>query len=212
MAKRVRPLHVLLVENDPQVRAAIGTAVAAEPLLELVTVCLSKDEAMRFVRERTLDIALVGMQLPDGSGLEVVEAVNRHQPASDIVVIGTSDDKDVIFSSMQVGATGCLMKEALLRQNGVQVNSLLAGLLFSSTPGAQSEDQATNTRVEVASLPRVQREILRCLLRGLSNKEIARDLVLTSYNVDYHLKCLRKRFAVHNRVQLVGTAMSVLDS
>jgi len=212
MTKRFRPLHVLLVENDPQVRAAIGNAVAAEPMLELVTVCWSKDEAMRIVREQTLDIALVSMQLPDGSGLEVVEAVNHYQPASDIVVIGTSDDKDVIFSSMLVGATGCLMKEALLGQKGVQVNSLLAGLLFSGTQGAHSEDQTSNTRVEVAGLPRVQREILRCLLRGLSNKEIARDLVLTSYNVDYHLKCLRKRFAVHNRVQLVGTAMSLFDS
>lgn len=58
----------------------------------------------------------------------------------------------------------------------------------------------------------MQREILRGVAGGLSNKEIARDLLMSPANVDYHLKCLRKRFSVRNRVQLTRATIALLYS
>jgi two-component system, NarL family, response regulator DevR len=207
--KHVRPLYILLAEVDFEVRAAIRNAIAGEPAFRLVTVCSKKCEALQAVHQAALDIALVGLKLSDGSGLEVVEAVRRRQPASEALVIGTADDKDAILSSRQAGATGFLWKEALLRPEAAHAISMFARLSSTRVPGTHSADEISRTQAESSDLSPMQRQILHCLLRGLSNKEIARDLLLTSYNVDYHLKCLRKRFLAHNRVQLVGAARTL---
>ncbi len=60
-----------------------------------------------------------------------------------------------------------------------------------------------------AELSGMRRDILRCLAAGLSDKEIARRLSLSSYNVNYHLKYLRKRFSAHNRVQLISATRTL---
>lgn len=79
---------------------------------------------------------------------------------------------------------------------GLSVHDFLTRRAFAATPAPQS------------GLSSLQQEILRCLVRGLSDKEIASRLNLSSYNVDYHLRQMRRRFAARNRVQLVSVAMS----
>jgi DNA-binding NarL/FixJ family response regulator len=212
MPLQARPLAMLLVEMDTEVHRAIRAAVVAEPAFRLMAICSNKHEAIRIIHARAPDIALVGLKLPDGSGLEVVEAVKRRQPASSALVIGTSDDRDGILSAMEAGATGFLWKEALLRPRATCALSMLPRLSFARGQELQSVDMRAKVQVELADLTSVQRQILHCLLQGLSNKEIARDLILTTYNVDYHLKCLRKRFSAHNRVQLVGVAQTLFRS
>lgn len=210
MPQHCRSLSILLVDDDLAVRAAIDATIAAEPAFRLTAVCSSKGEAIRVLRDESPDIALIGLKLAEGSGLEVVEAVSRCRPMLDVLVIGASEDKDEIFLSMEAGATGCLVKEALLRRTGEQVSPMIPSLLLSLLQNVDSGYEADRAHVRFKDLSTVQRRILGCLLRGLSNKEIARDLILTSYNVDYHLKCLRKRFSVRNRAQLAGAAMSLL--
>lgn len=210
MFKHINPLCILLAEMDAEVCAAIGNAIAGEPAFRLMSVCSSKREAIQFVHERALDIALVGLRLSDGSGLEVVQAVRCRQPTADALVIGPAYDKEAILSSMEGGATGFLCKEALLRPKLADAIPVFARLAFARTRNRLSTGEITSVQVESSDLSNTQRQILHCLLRGLSNKEIARDLTLTSYNVDYHLKCLRKRFLVRNRVQLVGAARALL--
>jgi DNA-binding NarL/FixJ family response regulator len=107
--------------------------------------------------------------------------------------------------------TGCLLKDHVLRRGETRINTMIANFLFSIRPPKQSNTaEGSSIGPPIAdSLSPVQSEILYCLAKGMTNKAIARTLVLTSYNVDYHLKRLRRRFSVNNRTQLVSAAMSL---
>jgi len=209
-----KPVGVLLVEHDPRLQCAIRAAIMSEPAFELVAVCTSKRGALEVIETMSLDIVLVSLRLEDGSGLDVVQAVKQYQPLSEVLVMGTVDDKEELFSSMKAGATACLLKENFIHPGKVRRNSIVSSVAFSQMLGNISDANETSIRkkVHISGLSPVQRDILQCLAGGLSNKEIARRLFLSSYNVDYHLKCLRKRFSVHNRVQLISAATTLFQN
>lgn len=201
---------VLLVEDDPRLRAALSAAILGERSLQLTAVCQSGREALQIIRRSTLDLVLVSLQLPDGSGLDIVAAARRHQPLSQVMVMGSGDNKD-LHAAIEAGATACVLKENLVRSDQALGISLIASVLFSSSrfPSSTHQLETSLGTTDLSGLLPVQNDILRHVASGATDKEIARRLALTSYNVDYHLRRLRKRFAVHNRVQLVRAASAL---
>lgn len=202
--------RVLLVVDDLRLKGALSAAIHAQRNLKLTAVCDSGREALQIIRQISLDLVLVSSQLPDGSGLDVVGAVKRHQPLSQVLIMGPAADKD-LYGSIDAGATVCVLTENLVRSDQALGISIIATVLSSST-----RSDISTSRLEmgmssegVSGLLPVQNDILRYVASGATDKEIARRLALTSYNVDYHLRRLRKRFSVHNRVQLVRAASAL---
>jgi DNA-binding NarL/FixJ family response regulator len=210
----VTPAYILLVERKLCLQGAICDVIVADPDFELAAACASKYEALQVIETIPLDIALVSLNLADGSGLDIVRALKKFQPRCEVLVMGTADDKEDIFSSMQAGACGCLLKENLMLPERVRGNSIVIGLAFCRMLGnLPAVNEASGYKKDQTSgMSTMQGNVLRCVASGQSNKEIARTLVMSSYNVDYHLRCLRRRFLVHNRVQLSRAATTFLDS
>jgi DNA-binding NarL/FixJ family response regulator len=208
------PASILLVENELRLQDAIRACLVAEPDFRLAAVCAAKPEALQVLETMPLDIALISLHLADGLGLEVVRAVKQFQPLCEVLVMGTADNKEDIVSSMQAGASGYLLKESVIYPQRVRRNSIVDGVALSRILGnlPAANEVRERKKVRTAELSSVQGDILRCVARGLSNKEIARNLVMSSSNVDYHLRCLRKRFLARNRVQLVRAAMTLFQS
>jgi DNA-binding NarL/FixJ family response regulator len=209
-----RPATVLLVENEPHLQSALRACLILQPDFRLAAVCAAKSEALQVIETTLLDIVLVSLNLADGSGLDVVRAARQCQPPCTVLVMGTIDDKDGIFSSMQAGASACLLKENVVRAERGGRNPIVNSVAFSRILGKLPALSAPLDREEVrmTELSSVQEDILRCVAGGLSNKEIARNLLMSSYNVDYHLRCLRRRFSVCNRAQLVRAALNFFQN
>lgn len=209
-----KPAHILLVEHELHIQGAISAVIMSASGLELAAVCACKREALGVIEGTPLEIALVSLNLVDDACLEVVGAVRKLQPLCEVLVMGTADKKEDIFSSMQAGAVGFFLKESFIDPGRIRGKSIAAGLTLSRILANRPavNERLTSIEVQTSGLSPVQGDILRCLARGLSNKEIARNLVMTSYNVDYHLKCLRKRFAARNRVQLIRATVSLFQT
>lgn len=209
-----RPVAILLVENELPLQDAIRARFVAETDFWLVAVCATKPEALLVIEAMPLDIVLVSLNLADGSGLDVVRAVKQCQPLCEVVVMGRANDREDVFSSLQAGASGYLLKENVVRSERGCGSSIVTSVAFSGILGSlQGVNEARECRkAQVSELSSVQGDILRCVARGLSNKEIARDLFMSSYNVDYHLRGLRKRFLVRNRAQLVRAAINFFQN
>jgi two-component system, NarL family, nitrate/nitrite response regulator NarL len=209
-----KPAYILLVERELRLQGAIRDAIVSEPGFELAAACASKRVALQVIESMRVDIVLVSLDLVDGTGLDVVRAAKKIQPLCEVFVMGTTQEKEDIFSSMQAGASGCLLKENFIHSERVCGNSIVRSLalsrIFGELPAVQ--EARTPKTIQILGLSPVQGDILRCVAGGLSNKEIARNLFMSPYNVDYHLKCLRKRFSVRNRVQLTRAAMALIHS
>jgi DNA-binding NarL/FixJ family response regulator len=206
-----RPASILLVENELRLQVAIRACFLSQAQFRLAAVCAAKSEALPVIETMPLDIVLVSLRLADGSGLEVVRAVKLFQPLCEVLVMATANDKEDILLSMQAGASGCLLKENLVLPYRVRNNPIVSSVAFSQVLAKASATMAARERktVEASELSPVQGDVLRCVASGFSNKEIARNLFMSSYNVDYHLRCLRKRFLVRNRGQLIRVALTL---
>jgi two-component system nitrate/nitrite response regulator NarL len=206
--------YILLVERELPLRDAICNVIVSEPGFALAAACSSKDAALKVIEVMRLDIALISLDLGQDTALDVIRAAKSFQPLCEVLVMGTAEEKEGIFSSLQAGASGCLLKENFIHSERVRGSSIVRSLAFSRIlAGLPAADEAcTPKKNEISGLSSVQGDILRCVAGGLSNKEIARNLLMSPYNVDYHLKCLRKRFSVRNRVELTRAAMALLDS
>lgn len=207
-----RPACILLVENELPLQGALRDVIVSEPNFKLAAVCVAKSAALEVIATAPLDIALVGLHLEDGSGLDVVRAVRQFQPQCEVLVMGTADDSEDVVSSMQAGASGYLLKECFTGAERVRRRSIVASLAFSLGNLPAMSGLPARKQVHPEELSPAQGDILRCVASGLSNKEIARKMLMSPYNVDYHLRCLRKRFLVRNRVQLVRAAMTLFQS
>lgn len=209
-----KPAYILLVEHASHIQSAISDVIMSAPGFALTAACACKREALRVIEGGApLDIALVSLNLVDVC-LEVVGAVNKFRPQCKVLVMGTADQKEDIFSLMQAGAAGFFLKENFVDPGRIRGKSIAAGLALSRILGNRPavNEKLPSIEAQTSKLSPLQGNILRCIAMGLSNKEIARDLVMTSYNVDYHLKCLRKHFAARNRVQLIRAAMSQVQT
>jgi len=205
---------ILLVENDLPLQGVLREAIVSAPGFNRAAVCAAKSAALQVIETTPLDIVLVSLHLEDGSGLDVVRAVRKFQPQCEVLVIGTADDKEGVFASMQAGASGYLLKENFSGAERVCRRSIVVSVAFSQILAnlPKMSRAPARTQVNLSELSAAQGDILRCVASGLSNKEIARKMLMSSYNVDYHLRCLRKRFLVHNRAQLVRAALTLFQS
>lgn len=209
------PLQLLLLEDDPYFAAWVGNALA--PRFPALRVAHHATRAQALAQlalpDWTPSLAIVDLNLPDGSGIEVIAAVARLAPQAPVLVITAVEQPDIALAAIRAGASGYLVKAALDADLVRTVEQVLAGG-SPITPGiARSLLQEFRQRparepaqaLPDAALDRItarETEVLRLLARGYSNKEIARQLELSAGTVDTHVRNIYRKLSVNSRAQL----------
>lgn len=106
--------NILIVEDDPQMRAFFAASVRACAQLQLLAEVGTVTEACAWLEDRAqrVDVLLADLGLPDGSGLEVIRHARRHQPGCEALVISMFGDEDNVLASIEAGALGYIHKDA----------------------------------------------------------------------------------------------------
>src|SRR6266536_2853629 len=104
--------RVLIVEDDAAYRGSCGAAIRRDAFLKLVASCCSARQAISAIKRETIDVALVDLGLPDGSGIEVIKAITRERPECDVMVMSIFDDEELVLRAIEAGATGYLLKDS----------------------------------------------------------------------------------------------------
>ncbi|MBC7381232.1 MAG: response regulator transcription factor, partial [Burkholderiaceae bacterium] len=189
----------LIVEDLPEIRNWLGqVARAAFPTLQVVTAA-RRDQALVCVQQTSFDLALIDLGLPDGSGIDVVSALRRHQPQALPVVVTIYDDDDHLFPALQAGAFGYLLKE--------QPQDALVAQLLRMTQGepplsppiarpvlahfANADDRrgvlVRQLKHEV-SLTERETDVLQRVAKGYTLPEIAAQFSLSKHTIADHIK------------------------
>ncbi|HEV2798051.1 MAG TPA: response regulator transcription factor [Nocardioides sp.] len=206
------PLRVLLVDDHAMVRSGFAMVLSVEDDIEVVGEAADGLEAIAQARATRPDVVLMDVQMPRMDGIEAT----RHLVADDlghVVIVTTFDRDDYLFDALRAGASGFLLKNAGPEQllDAVRAagrgHALLAPEVTRRVIGRMTgEPTGGADRPEppgLAHLTAREREVLVLLGRGLSNAEIAADLVLGEATVKTHVSNVLAKLHLRDRVQAV---------
>ena len=175
---------------------------------------MSLAEARAHLDSQPVAMVLVDLGLPDGNGIELIQALRTQDPALWILVISAWSTEDAILGALRAGATGYVLKERDDLEVSLSIRSVLRGgapidpfiarrilALLPTEPARKPVDMS-----EEDALSAREGEILEWVSRGLSNREIAEQLTISRYTVECHIKRIYRKLAVSSRTRAVNEA------
>jgi DNA-binding NarL/FixJ family response regulator len=207
------PIRVLLVDDQAVVRAGFRVLLGEHDDLEVVGEASTGPAAVAAVRRTRPDVVCMDVRMPGGDGLAATrEILAEHgDGAPAVLVVTTFDLDDYVFGALEAGASGFVLKDCEPEELVDAVRRLSAGegLLQAGVTRRVIEEFARRRPLAVAEpdlaepLTERETEVVRLLARGLSNAEIAEELVVEVTTVKSHLGRAMAKVGVRDRVQTV---------
>jgi DNA-binding NarL/FixJ family response regulator len=203
------PLRVMLVDDHALVRSAIRQALEASDVT-VVGEASSAEEALDMAPRLRPDVLLLDIDLPGLSGIEAVRELAPRLPDTRIIMLTASTDRRDLLDAVRHGAAGYLTKDltgdALLRAiRGLRRGDLAmsrghaAAVLEHLARGARSQGPASG--VIEGMLSSRERDVLRLLAEGMTDREIAAALTISSRTVESHVSSVLRKLGVRNRAE-----------
>jgi DNA-binding NarL/FixJ family response regulator len=207
-------IRVLLVDDDDLMRAGLRAVLSSDDELDVVGEVDDGRGALAAVRRLRPHVVLMDVRMPDLDGIAATREVLSASPDVKVVILTTFEDDDYIFGALAAGASGFLLKRTRPEDLLAAIRTIAGGdALLSPSVTRRVIDRATSrpdvdaTTVElVEQLTVREREVLELVARGLSNAEIAAELVIEETTVKTHVKRLLRKLGVRDRVQAVIVA------
>ena len=201
---------VLVVDDHPLFRKGVVQLLAMEPSIEVVGEAGNRAQALALAERHDPDLILLDLNLKAGSGLDILAALKADDPSRRVVMLTVSDAAEDLIGAIRAGADGYLLKDMEPEQLLDRVRASLAGetvigealaARLASALRQEAQDLASGVKRDLALLTEREREVLRCLADGQSNKRIARTLSITEGTVKVHVKNLLKKLSFRSRVE-----------
>ena len=203
--------RVLIADDDDLMRAGLVELLAGEPSIEIVGEASTGRQAVERARRLDPDVVLMDVRMPDLDGFEATRELTRASQRARVLILTTFEQDDYIFGALRAGASGFLLKRTRPEELIAAVQTVGAGdsLLSPSVTRRVIDRMAQQPTPEFADQNRLSRltpregDVLELLARGLSNREIARELVVEESTIRTHVKRILMKLELRDRVQAV---------
>jgi DNA-binding NarL/FixJ family response regulator len=206
-------IRVLIADDQELVRTGFRVILESEGDIEVVAEAENGHQAVRQAALTRPQVVLMDIRMPELDGLAATEQILRQQHPPTIVVLTTFDQNEYIYRALRAGAAGFLLKDA-------PSSRLIAAVRAAATGDSLIEPSITRRLVErfaepvpvpgiperLAPLTERELDVLRLVARGLSNAEIAADVVVAETTVKTHMARILAKLGVRDRVQAVVVA------
>ncbi|MER6751098.1 MULTISPECIES: response regulator transcription factor [Streptomyces] len=210
------PVTVLLVDDEPLVRAGLRAVLEAQPDIEVVGEAADGAAVIPLVRRLRPDVVAMDVRMPLLDGIEATRALLRSVAAPPkILVVTTFENDEYVYGALRAGADGFLLKRARPAEIVHAVRLVAEGesLLFPASVrrlaaeyGDGDGNRAARAALERARLTGREGEVLRLMARGLTNAEIAAKLVVGTETVKSHVSAVLAKLGARDRTQAVIAA------
>ncbi|MEU6126310.1 response regulator transcription factor [Streptomyces sp. NPDC047123] len=210
------PVTVLLVDDEPLVRAGLRAVLEAQPDLRVVGEAADGAAVIPLVRELRPDVVAMDVRMPLLDGIEATRALLRSvQDPPKILVVTTFENDEYVYEALRAGADGFLLKRARPAEivNAVRLVAEGESLLFPAAVrqlagayGAERGNPRARAALDRAALTEREAEVLRLMAAGLSNAEIAARLVVGTETVKSHVSAVLAKLGARDRTQAVIAA------
>lgn len=198
---------VLVVDDHPLFRRGVRELLSLESSIEVVGEAGGRDDALELARKFEPDLIVLDLNIKGSSGVEILTALKDEDPSRRVVILTVSDAAAGLSACIRAGADGYFLKDMepeLFLENikhtlegGTIVDPSMVGML---TEMLRTKAQAAPEVAPIRFTER-EREVLDLIVRGLTNKQIARELAISDGTVKGHVKHLLKKLGVKSRVE-----------
>jgi two-component system response regulator NreC len=206
-------VKVLVVDDHDVVREGIRMVLSSDPELEVVGTASSGEQAIEEVHQLRPDVVVMDIAMPGLSGFEATRRIRESEPDVKVVALTVHDSEAYVFQMLQAGATGYVVKRAAAEDVIQAVKRASHGEAVLHPAVAKLVIKDYLSRVERGeeqsfdSLSDREREILKLIAEGKTNREIAEMLFLSIKTVQAHRANLMHKLGMHDRTELVKYAI-----
>ncbi|MFC4534859.1 response regulator [Sphaerisporangium dianthi] len=203
-------VRVVLADDQPLIRAALQMVIADAPDLELVGEAATGLHAVQLAEELDPDVVVMDIRMPGMDGIQATRLIAEGPGRAHVIVLTTFDEDDHVYGALRAGASGFLVKDMALDDILTAIRVVAAGDALVAPGVTRRLIEAFADRHPPAPAPRElegvterEREVLALIARGLTNPEIAAELVISVATVKAHVGRLLSKLDARDRVQLV---------
>jgi RNA polymerase sigma factor (sigma-70 family) len=205
------PVRVVIADDDDLMRAGLKAVLSSDETVDVVGEASDGRAALDEVRARRPDVVLMDVRMPNLDGVAATRELVTMSPEAKVVILTTFEQDDYIFGALNAGASGFLLKRTSPEELITAIHTVAAGdsLLSPSVTRRVIDRMAQQPAAEVSLDQRLdqltprEREVLEQVARGLSNGEIAAELVIEESTVKTHVKRILMKLRLRDRVQAV---------
>lgn len=197
------PIRLMVVDDHPVVRHGLVALLRTVEDMEVVAEASDGQEAVDLYKRHRPDVTLMDLRLKEMGGVEAIHLIRTEDPAAKVIVLTTFDGDEDIYRALQVGAKGYLLK-------GMSVDELIGSIRAVNMGRSRIPSEIAEKLADRMGGPRLtNRElgVLQLIVRGRSNKEIGRELVISEATVKTHINSLLAKLGVTDRTQAVTAAI-----
>ncbi|MFI1258122.1 response regulator [Streptomyces netropsis] len=211
-APQTPPIRVLLVDDDPLVRAGLSFMLGGLPDLEIVGEAADGSEVAALVDRHSPDVVLMDIRMPSVDGLAATEALRRREDPPEVIVLTTFHADEQVLRALRAGAAGFVLKDTPPAEIVEAVRRVASGApVLSPTVTRQLIERVTDrgqpdrcalARERLARLNDRERQVAIAVGHGRSNAEIAAALFMSVATVKAHVSRILTKLDLNNRVQI----------
>jgi NarL family two-component system response regulator LiaR len=201
-------VRVLIVDDHAVVRSGLVAFLQAFDDLELAGEAGSGQEAVRVYENARPDVVLMDLMLPDMDGAAVTRTIRQRRPQTQVIALTSFRDEELVQAVLQAGAIGYLLKS-------VSADELAAAIRAAHAGRPTLAPEVAQTLIHVATHPRApgddltprERDVLRLMIGGLTNTEIAERLIVSRSTIKFFVSSILAKLSVTSRVEAVAIAV-----
>ncbi|MGH2935745.1 MAG: response regulator [Gaiellaceae bacterium] len=203
-------IGVLLADDQELVRSGFRLILELADGIEVIGEAADGREAVRLAKELQPDVVLMDVRMPELDGIEATRRLRQAGVEARVLVLTTFDLDEYVYGAIRAGASGFLLKDAPREQLGTAVRTVARGEALLAPAITQrlierfvARPPASEVAPALAELSARELEVLQLVARGLSNAEIAAELIVGEATVKTHVARILRKLAVRDRVQAV---------
>jgi NarL family two-component system response regulator LiaR len=200
-------IRVMIVDDHAVVRSGLGAFLSVIPDLELVGEAENGELAVVRCGHLQPDVILMDLMMPGVDGVTATRLIREKHPQTQVIALTSFQEDELVQNAMKAGAIGYLMKNVSAQELTAAIRAAKSGKMTLSPEAAQALVHASRQVAETESLTEREMDVLRLMVNGLNNAEIAERLVVSLSTVKYHISNILMKLGVENRVAAVTTAM-----
>ena len=213
----VEPIRVALADDQRLLREGLRIILDAAPDITVVGVAEDGLDAIALAAKEQPDVMLLDIRMPRCDGIEATPRILQASPQTRVLLLTTFDMPDLVIEAMRAGASGFLLKDSSAEQLTAAVRAAAEGqmLLQGQSAAGLLAGLARPSSVEAAQLERPaqdfglterEQDVLRLIARGMSNAEIAQELVVSEATVKTHINHIFAKLGARDRAQALVLA------
>jgi NarL family two-component system response regulator LiaR len=205
-----QPIRVMLVDDHNVVRRGLGAFLQVYKDLELVAEASSGEEALKLCKEHELDVVLMDLVMPGMDGATTTEKILEVCPDIKVLALTSFKEKELVQGALSAGAIGYLIKNVTADELADAIRSAYEGEPTLAPEAAQALIEATRKQRDlgiVEELTEREKDVLREMVKGLNNPQIAEKLVVSRSTVKFHVSSILSKLGVSSRTEAVALAL-----